>query len=110
GHTWLNVEGENRATVGVMPEFLKTIGIITHLELPRVNDTISQGEVCGKVTDRDQFTHRIWSPASGRVVEVNAALLEDYSLLRRSPYNQGFLFRIETSQLEEDLKGLLQAR
>lgn len=110
GHTWLNVEEENRATVGIMPEFLKTVGIITQLELPRVNDTIAQGEVCGKVTDRDQFTHRIWSPASGRVIEINSALTEDFSLLRRAPFRDGFLFRIEPTQLEEDLKGLLKAK
>ncbi len=110
GHTWLHVEEENRVTVGVMPEFLKTVGIITHLELPRVGDVIMQGEVCGKVTDRDQFTHRIWSPASGRVITVNSALLEDFSLLRRSPFDQGFLFRLEPTQLEEDLQGLLLAR
>ncbi len=109
GHTWLNVEEENKAAVGVMPEFLKTVGIITHLELPQVSALISQGEVCGKVTDRDQFTHRIWSPASGRVIEVNSALLEDYSLLRRAPFTSGFLFRIDPTQLEEDLKGLIRA-
>ncbi len=110
GHTWLNLEGENRATVGVLHDFLKTVGIITHLELPKLNETISQGDACGKITDRDQFTHRIWSPASGRVIEVNVRLLEDFSLLRRAPYSDGFLFRVETTQLEEDLKGLLQAR
>ncbi len=109
GHTWLNVEEENKAAVGVMPEFLKTVGIITHLELPQISTLIGQGEVCGKVTDRDQFTHRIWSPASGRVIEVNSALLEDYSLLRRAPFTSGFLFRIDPTQLEEDLKGLLRA-
>lgn len=110
GHTWLHLEGEAQARVGIMPEFLKTVGIITHLELPQLNETIAQGELCGKVTDRDQFTHRIWSPVTGRVVEVNSPLLEDFSLLRRDPFNRGFLFRIEATQLEEDLKGLLLAK
>jgi CheY-like chemotaxis protein len=110
GHTWLKVEGENRATVGVLHDFLKTVGIITHLELPKLNEAISQGDACGKITDADQFTHRIWSPASGRVIEVNVRLLEDFSLLRRAPYRDGFLFRLETTQLEEDFKGLLQAK
>lgn len=110
GHTWLKVEDENEAVVGVVHDFLKTVGIITQLELPKENESISQGEVCGKITDADQLTHRIWSPASGRVVEVNAKLMEDFSLLRRDPYRSGFLLRIETNNFEEDIKGLLLAK
>lgn len=110
GHTWLKVESDTEAAVGVVHDFLKTVGIITQLELPKVNDVISQGDVCGKITDADQFTHRIWSPASGRVTEVNVRLLEDFSLLRRDPYRRGYLFLIEPSNLEEDIKGLLLAK
>jgi CheY-like chemotaxis protein len=110
GHTWLKVEENDRATVGVVPDFLKTVGIITQLELPKVNDAIMQGNVCGKISDADHFVHRIWSPASGRVIDVNSRLTADSSLLRRDPFRAGFLFRIETSNLQEDLKGLLLAK
>jgi ActR/RegA family two-component response regulator/glycine cleavage system H lipoate-binding protein len=110
GHTWLKLEEANRAAVGVLPDFLKTVGIITQLELPKVNETITQGNVCGKVSDADHFTHRIWSPASGRVIEVNTRLTVDSSLLRRDPFDEGYLFRIETDNLEEDVKGLLLAK
>lgn len=110
GHTWLKVEENDQATVGVLPDFLKTVGIITQLELPKVNEAITQGNVCGKISDADHFVHRIWSPASGRVIEVNPRLAADSSVLRRDPYHGGYLFRIETSNLEEDLKGLLLAK
>jgi CheY-like chemotaxis protein len=110
GHTWLKVEENSRATVGVLPDFIKTVGIITQLELPKVNEVVTQGNGCGKISDADHFVHRIWSPASGLVIEVNARLAADSSLLRRDPFQNGFLFRIQTSNLEEDLKGLLQAK
>lgn len=107
GHTWLKAETENAVLVGVLYDFLKTMGIITQIELPKVNDSVTQGEVCGKITDSEQFTHRIWSPASGRVTEINTAVLEDYSLLRKDPFRRGFLFRIEPTNFDEDIKGLL---
>ncbi len=110
GHTWIKVEAQNQVTVGIVHEFLKTVGIITQVELPKVGDVVSQGNVCGKITDAEGLTHRIWSPASGRVTEVNGKLQEDTSLLRREPYLGGYLFRIETSNLEEDIKGLLLAK
>ncbi len=110
GHTWLKVEEQNQATVGVVPDFLKTVGVITQLDLPKENDALTQGDACGKITDADNFVHRVWSPASGRVTEVNAQLAADPSPLRRDPFGSGYLFRVETSNLEEDLQGLLLAR
>jgi glycine cleavage system H lipoate-binding protein len=44
------------------------------------------------------------------VIEPNKKVQEDPSLLRRDPYRSGYLFRIETSNLEEDIKGLLTAK
>ena len=110
GHTWLKLEGENRGTVGIVHDFLKVVGIITQLDLPKVGEAVSQGNLCAKITDAGQTGHRIWSPASGSVVEVNDALIADTSMLRRDPYGQGFLFRIDMTSVEEDLKGLLQAK
>jgi CheY-like chemotaxis protein len=107
GHTWLRKESGGLITVGVVQDFLKPVGIITHLVLPRVNDTVNQGEECANITDADQFNHRIWSPASGRIVEVNVMLKEDPSLLRKDPYGEGWLFQMEPINLEEDLKGLV---
>ncbi len=110
GHTWLKLDGENRGTVGIVHDFLKVVGIITQLDLPKVGEAVSQGNLCAKITDAGQTGHRIWSPASGSVVEVNDALIADSSLLRRDPYGQGFLFRIDMTSVEEDLQGLLQAK
>ena len=110
GHAWIKKEDSGLATVGVVYDFLKSVGIITQVDLPKVSDTVSQGEVCGKVTDAEKFIHRIWSPATGRVVEVNVKLKDDHSLLRKNPYREGWLFRIEPTNLEEDLKGLILSK
>jgi len=110
GHTWLKKEAENLITVGVVYDFLKSVGIITQFELPKKGDRVSQGEVCGTITDAEKFMHRIWSPASGLVLETNEKLKEDYSLVRKEPYNKGWLFRIEPTNFEEDSKGLLLSK
>jgi CheY-like chemotaxis protein/glycine cleavage system H lipoate-binding protein len=110
GHTWLKLDGPKFATIGVVDDFLKSVGIITRLELPKKNDVVSQGQVCGVISDAEKYTHRIWSPATGVVIEINDKLIDDHSLLRRAPYGEGWLFKIETSNLEEDLKGLLLSK
>lgn len=107
GHTWLYKENGGLVTIGVVQDFLKPVGIITHLALPQVSASVNQGEECAKITDADQFNHRIWSPATGRVIEVNEKLRGDFTLLRKDPYGEGWLFRMEPTDLEEDLKGLI---
>jgi CheY-like chemotaxis protein/glycine cleavage system H lipoate-binding protein len=110
GHTWLRKEENGLVSIGVVSDFFKTVGIITQLELPKVHASVTQGEVCAKITDAEKFNHRIWSPASGRVVMVNEKLREDLSLLRKDSYREGWLFSIEPTNLEEDLKGLILSK
>jgi len=110
GHTWIWEKAKGLVTIGILSDFLKPVGIITHLELPQENDSVTQGKECAKITDAEKLTHRIWSPATGRVVEVNEKLKEDFSLLRKDPYHDGWLFRIEPTNLEEDLKSLIVSK
>ena len=110
GHAWIKKGAGGLASVGIVYDFLKTVGIVTQIELPKVSDKVTQGEVCGKITDAEKLSHRIWSPVTGRVVEINAKLKDDYSLLRKNPYAEGWLFKIEPTNLDEDLKGLVLSK
>jgi YesN/AraC family two-component response regulator len=110
GHTWVRKDENGMATIGVVYDFLKPVGIITHLELPQASENVTQGEECAKITDAEKYTHRIWSPATGRVIEVNEKLKRDFTLLRKDPYHDGWLFRIEPTNLEEDIKGLIASK
>jgi len=110
GHTWLRTEENNIASVGVVFDFLQTVGKIIYLEIAKMNDSLNQGELCAKIIDDEKFTYRIWSPASGRVVEINAILKKDYSLLRKDPYHKGWLFKLDLTNWEEDRNGLLLSK
>jgi len=107
GHTWLRLEEYKRGIVGVVHDFLKTISTITEIDLPQVNSPVSQGEKCANIKDTEDFSYGIWSPATGIVIDVNRSILENHTLLKQDPYQTGWLFRIETTDLEEDKKGLL---
>ena len=106
GHTWLRREDNDAATIGIAYEFIQSLESVEHLELPKENTNIFQGEVCARITDKDTRVHRVWSPASGKIIQVNHELEQDLSLLKRDPYAQGWLLRIKSPNLEIDLKGL----
>lgn len=44
----------------------------------------------------------IHAPLSGRIVAANTAVVDDVSLIERDPYGEGWLFRIEPTQLAEE--------
>jgi len=107
GHTWVLPEAKNKGLVGVVHDFLKTVGKITNLQLPKENDNVIQGEMCAKIRDDAGFNYGIWSPATGKVYEVNEKLKKDFSLLKSSPYDEGWLFRCELTRFGEDKESLL---
>jgi DNA-binding response OmpR family regulator len=107
GHTWLRKEGKNFVTMGVLFEFLKHIGSITQIEMLQENKSIFQGEVCARITDAEKNVHRVWSPATGRIIKVNKGIEEDLTLLKRDPYQKGWLLQIESLNIDKDLESLV---
>ncbi len=110
GHSWLKVEKGKSAVVGIVHEFIQPLASFKQVELPEKGAFVAQGDLCGKIIDEEGLVYRIWSPAAGRVTEVNLRLKEEPMLLKTSPYQKGWLFRLETTNLEEDTTGLLLSK
>jgi YesN/AraC family two-component response regulator len=109
GFAWIKRENANKALVGIMHEFITSLGGIKRVDIPPVNKNIYQGEVLTRITDDKDRIHRVWSPASGRIIEVNSFLSENLYWLTESPYDKGWLMRMALFRPEEDLKELKKA-
>jgi glycine cleavage system H protein len=48
------------------------------------------------------------APVSGEIVQVNEELEEDTSLINSDPYGEGWILEIEATDLENELKNLMQ--
>jgi FixJ family two-component response regulator/glycine cleavage system H lipoate-binding protein len=104
--TWVVVEHEGTALVGVTDLFLKTIDGLKELALSKIDDEVVQGESCASLLSLDGATHAVICPLSGRIVEVNPAPTADPTVIEKDPYFEGWLYRIVPSELESDLKQL----
>ncbi len=105
-HSWVKVEVNNIARVGAHHVFLRTLKRVLQVELPEVNELLNQGDVCAKIKGTALGGHRVWSPVTGKVVEVNVALQKDCAPLATDPYGAGWLLKVEAHQLDEDLVNL----
>ena len=109
-NSWAAVDERGHVRVGIHHLFLRTIPDITSIRLAEEGSVRYQGEACAEVTDSKGNTHKVWSPVSGTVVAVNPTIVDNYAMLLKDPYGEGWLFRMAPANLDDDFKNLVPAR
>lgn len=104
-HTWVNVEMNGTARVGIDDFVRKTIGKIDAVVLPKLNKEIKKGEVLFSLKHHSR-TIDISSPISGTVTLVNTEQLEHPELIALNPFELSWMCCIEPSNLSEELRSL----
>jgi glycine cleavage system H protein len=105
-HFWAKVEG-NTVTVGTTDFAQKLAGQIVFVELPSVGKAVEQGKPCGSM-ESGKWVGRIYAPISGKVEASNQDLEDSPEFINESPYEKGWMFKINASNLQEDLKNLMK--
>jgi glycine cleavage system H protein len=105
-HFWARVEGAI-VTVGTTDFAQKLAGDIVFVEMPSVGKVVEQGKPCGSM-ESGKWVGRIYAPVSGKVQASNEELEDSPELINSSPYEKGWIFKISSSNLQEDLKNLMK--
>ncbi len=104
-HEWLRVEGDV-AYVGITDFAQDSLGVVTYVEAPEVDDEVTQFEECGAV-ESVKAASEINSPISGVVVEVNEDVIDNPELINDNPY-ENWIFKVAIND-ESELDNLLDA-
>jgi glycine cleavage system H protein len=99
-HEWINIDEDNTATIGISDYAQEALGDITFVELPRVGDEVEQFEQLASI-ESVKAANDIYSPMSGKVIEVNATLDEKPALINKSCYGKGWIAKIKLSTPDE---------
>ncbi len=105
-HEWVRIEGK-QAVIGITDHAQAELGDITFVELPKVGTRIDQMKVFGTI-ESVKAASDLYAPVSGTVIEVNAGLEKTPELVNESPYEKGWLVRIDVANPAE-AAGLLSA-
>lgn len=92
-HEWVRTEADGTLTVVITDHAQNTLGDIVFLELPEVGKTVSAGDAVG-VVESVKAASDIYSPVSGEVVEVNAAIADTPDQVNSDAY-ASWLFKIK---------------
>jgi len=104
-HSWAKPE-KSGVRVGMHHVFSRCIRGVSSIEFPERNEMRYQGEVCLRVVDTHNQVFRLWTPVTGRILDINKDISKDYTKLTHDPYNEGWLLLIDPLHLDEDTKNL----
>jgi glycine cleavage system H lipoate-binding protein len=104
--SWVLMEDEGTARIGVSDLFLKAAEGIIELELSLPGEDLLQGISCAVATSQDGSKHEIICPMDGKILEVNERTQSKPSLVEKDPYFRGWLYRILPPNPENNLQWL----
>lgn len=104
-HTWVNIEMNGTARVGLDDFARKIISKIDGVELPKLNQEIKKGEQLFSIKTNSNAIN-IASPLSGKITLVNAEHIEHPEWIASKPFELSWMCCFEPSNLAEELQSL----
>jgi len=98
-HEWAKIEGKI-ATVGITHFAQDSLGDVVFVELPPVGKELKAEQEFG-VVESVKSVSSLYAPVSGKVIECNSQLELHPELVNQSPYQDGWLIKIEVSNPAE---------
>ena len=93
-HEWLRLEEDGTISVGITSYAQESLGDLVFVETPEVGRKLKAGEACA-VVESVKAASDAYAPIAGEVVDANSRLAEEPELINRSPYNEGWIMRIQ---------------
>jgi len=106
-HEWVREEGGGRVRIGITDYAQDALGDVVYVDVPDLGAAVTAHRAFSEVESTKSVSD-VYAPVSGTVVERNAMLDEHPELVNDSPYGDGWIVVIETSELG-GLEGLLDA-
>ena len=93
-HEWVQISGDV-ARVGVTDYAASSLGDVVYLDLPEAGSQITAGQTCGEIESTKSVSD-LYAPATGEVVEVNQAAVDNPEVVNTDPFGEGWLFTVRT--------------
>ncbi|MCF8233367.1 MAG: hypothetical protein K9G67_04310 [Bacteroidales bacterium] len=107
-HTWAFMEKDGLVKIGI-DDFLQHVtGRISTIKIPSKGEKITKNSQLISLT-QDGKQIKIHAPLSGRIVAVNEEVAKNPALINSSPYNEGWLYKIEPSNWLREIQFMRMA-
>lgn len=100
-HEWVKEESDGTVTVGLTDYAQDALGDLVFVNLPQEGDEAEAGESFGDV-ESVKAVSDVYAPVSGKITEVNEALLDAPESINEDPYG-AWMIRVECEELPDEL-------
>ena len=106
-HEWVRTEEDGTLTIGITDHAQELLGDLVFVELPEVGSEVTaEDAVC--VVESVKAASDVYMPVTGEVVAVNDSLADAPETINDSPYDDGWLIRVNPTNPDE-MEDLLDA-
>ena len=98
-HEWIDIQ-DNIGKMGITEYAQEALGDITYIDLPDIGKEVEQFEQLASI-ESVKAASDIFSPISGKVIEVNEELSTDPGLINKDCFEKGWIAKIEITAPEE---------
>jgi len=106
-HEYLKAAGDGVFIVGITSYAQGELGDVVFVELPDVGATFNKMDVFGTI-EAVKAVSDLYCPVEGEILEVNADLDDEPSLVNDDPYGKGWMVKIKAADPSE-VDGLMDA-
>jgi len=93
-HEWCLIEEGNKARIGITDYAQSELGDIVYVELPELNQEVEQNDTIANI-ESVKSVAPVYSPVSGKIVDINSELENSPELVNEYPYEDGWICVIE---------------
>jgi glycine cleavage system H protein len=99
-HEWLRIEQDNIAFIGITDYAQQQLGDIVFVDIPTAGEHLKADDVFGYI-EAVKTVADLYLPLDAKVLEENAELQDQPQLVNQSPYDKGWIARIELANPEQ---------
>lgn len=99
-HEWVRLEDDGTVVIGITDHAQEALGELVYVEQPEDDIEPARGDAC-VVIESVKAASDVYAPVGGKVVGFNEALADEPELVNSSPYEDGWLIRIEPTSAAE---------
>ena len=92
-HEWIKLDGDT-ATIGITQHATEMLGDIVFVELPEIGSSVAKDGNAG-VVESTKAASDIYTPVSGKVIEINRSIVDDPSKINTDPENEAWFFKLK---------------
>ncbi len=98
-HEWIRIE-DKTATIGITDFAQHQLGDIVYIEMPKKGANLEKQSSAGEI-ESVKAVGELLMPLSGKIIDVNNALVDSPELVNSSPFGSGWILKLEyTNELE----------